>query len=131
MAMKRNGISLVIALLIAACASQPAVPVSNAPPSGKWSGDFGPDAERREPVAVDLRWEGGNLGGTVKVGVRSFPLTKASFTPAPGAITLEFDAQGNGGQIIHYRIEGKVEGNMMTGNWSHDSQRGDFSVTRQ
>lgn len=130
MAMKRNGISLVIALLIAACASQqPAV--SNTPPSGNWSGDFGPDAQRREPVAVDLRWEGGNLGGAVRIGVRSLPITKASFTPETGAIVLEFDAQGNGGQIVHYVIEGKVEGNMMTGNWHHDDVRGDFRVTRQ
>ena len=130
MAMKRHKIFLIIALLIAACASQqPAV--SNIPPSGNWSGDYGPDAQRREPVAVDLRWEGANLSGTVRLGVRSLPFTKASFTPATGVITLEFDAQGNGGQIVHYLIEGKVEGNMMTGNWRHDDQHGDFRVTRQ
>jgi hypothetical protein len=130
MAMKPHKIFLFIALLIASCASKPAASASD-PPSGKWSGDYGPDASRREPVAVDLQWEGGNLGGAVRIGVRSLPLTKASFTPATGAITLEFDAQGNGGQLVHYVIEGKVEGNMMTGNWHHDDVRGDFKVTKQ
>jgi hypothetical protein len=92
MAMKAHKIFLFIALLIASCTSKPAAPVSDAPPSGTWSGDFGPDARRREPVGVDLQWEGGNLAGAVRIGVRSLPLTKASFTPATGAIALEFDA---------------------------------------
>ena len=131
MAMKRHKIFLIIALLIASCASKPAVPVSDAPPSGNWSGDYGSNAERREPVGVDLRWEGANLSGAVRLGVRSLPFTKASFTPATSVITLEFDAQGNGGQIVHYLIEGKVTGNTIAGNWSHDDQRGDFRVTRQ
>jgi hypothetical protein len=34
-------------------------------------------------------------------------------------------------QIVHYVIEGKVEGNMMTGNWRHDDVSGDFQVTKQ
>ena len=131
MAMKRHKIFLIIALLTASCAPKPAVPVSDAPPVGNWSGDYGSNPERREPVGVDLRWEGANLSGAVRLGVRSLPFTKASFTPATGAITLEFDAQGNGGQIVHYVIEGKVEGNMMTGNWRLDDQHGDFRVTRQ
>jgi len=58
-------------------------------------------------------------------------LSKASFKPETGAISLEFDAQGNGGQTVHYTIEGKVEGNTMTGTWTRDAQRGDFRVTRQ
>jgi len=44
---------------------------------------------------------------------------------------MEFDAQGNNGQTIHYVIEGKVEGNVMSGAWSHDSQRGDFRLTKR
>jgi hypothetical protein len=128
--MNRNGIFLVVVLLLAACVSQQPS-VSNSAPSGKWSGDWGPDAVRREPVSVELRWEGSQLTGAVKTGVRSFTLTKASFAPQTGAITLEFDTLGNAGQPVHFVAEGKVEGNVMTGNWSRDDQRGDFRVTRE
>ena len=129
-AMKRMGVCFTIGLLLlAGCASKPAV--SGNPPSGTWSGDYGPDADRRESVRLDLRWEGSNLQGTVHAGVRSLPLSKAAFAPETGAITMEFDTQGNNGQPVHYVIEGKVEGNRITGTWSHDSQRGDFRVTKQ
>jgi hypothetical protein len=127
---RSNSVCLaIVVLLLAACTSKPAV--SENPPSGTWSGDYGPDADRREPIKVELRWEDSNLRGIVHAGVRSLDISKASFKPETGAITLEFDTQGNNGQTVHYVIEGKVEGNMMTGNWSHDDQRGDFRVTRQ
>jgi hypothetical protein len=128
--MKAHKIFFLIAMFLASC-SRPAAPAADAFPSGRWSGDYGPDAVRRENVAVDLRWEGSNLNGSVKVGVRSIPLTKATFDPATKAMTLEFDAQGTEGQPVHYVIEGKVEGKMMTGTWHHDDVSGDFRVTKE
>jgi hypothetical protein len=126
----RRAIFLIAILLLAACASQqPAV--SNNAPSGRWSGDYGPDAVRREQVSVELRWEGSELTGAVKTGVRTFPITKASFSPQTGDITLEFGAAGSEGQPVHFVAQGKVEGNVMTGTWSRDEQRGDFRVTRE
>jgi len=44
---------------------------------------------------------------------------------------MEFDVPGNNGETVHYMIEGKVEGKMMTGSWGHDAQRGDFRLTKQ
>lgn len=128
--MKFHKTFVFIALLLASCTSKSG-PAADAPPSGRWSGDYGPDAVRRESVALDLRWEGNNLNGSVKVGVRSIPLTKATFTPATSAITLEFDAQGSEGQPVHYVIEGKIAGDMMTGTWHHDDVSGDFRVMRE
>ena len=128
--MKFHKTFVFIALLLASCTSKSG-PAADAPPSGRWSGDYGPDAVRRESVALDLRWEGNNLNGSVKVGVRSIPLTKATFTPTTGAITLEFDAQGGEGQPVHYVIEGKIAGDMMTGTWHHDDLSGDFRVTKE
>jgi len=129
--MKIYSTLLVVALLLTSCTSKPATPAADAPPSGRWSGDYGPDAVRRESVAVDLRWQENNLNGSIKIGVRSIPLTKATFTPSTGAITLEFDAQGNEGQPVHYIIDGKIEGDMMTGTWHHDEVSGDFRVTKE
>jgi len=132
MPMKRHLSLLVIlsvSLLLAACASKTVV--SATPPDGTWSGDYGPDAERREPITVDLRWEDSNLRGVVHAGPRSIDLTKVSFTADTGAISMEFDTQGNYGQKVHYVIDGKVEGDSMSGTWSHDNQQGDFRLRRK
>ncbi|PYR95899.1 MAG: hypothetical protein DMG16_29290, partial [Acidobacteria bacterium] len=99
--------------------------------SGTWSGDYGPDAERREQIRLDLKWEDSNLRGVVRAGFRDLPVSKISFKPESGAITMEFDAQGNNGQTVHYIIEGTVNGDAMTGTWSHDRQRGDFRLTKR
>src|SRR5262249_4173939 len=72
-----------------------------------------------------------NLAGAVHAGPRSLPLTKTSFMPETGAISMEFDAEGNGGRTVHYTIDGKVSGAVMTGTWTHDNQHGDFRVTKQ
>ena len=123
-------VSFTIALLLlSACTSQPAV--SNQFPDGTWSGEYGLGPDRRESISVDLRWEDGNLRGIVHAGSRSLPLTKASFTAETGAISMEFDAEGNRGRIVHYTIDGKVNGNTMTGTWTHDDEKGDFHVTKQ
>jgi hypothetical protein len=89
------------------------------------------DSERREPIRVDLHWEDDNLNGVVHAGPRSLPLSKASFSADTGSISMEFDAEGNGGRTVHYVIEGKVSANTMMGTWTHDGQRGDFRVSRQ
>ena len=128
--MKRKHFFLFVGLLLlAACTSKPAA--SNDSPDGTWSGDYGPNSDRRESITVDLQWEGANLRGVVKAGQRSLPIRKASFKPDTGDISIEFDAQGNGGQTVHYVIDGKVAGNTMTGTWTHDDQRGDFRITKK
>src|SRR5438094_537290 len=126
MPMKRHLSLLVIlsvSLLLAACASKPAL--SAAPPGGTWSGDYGPDAERREPITVDLRWEDANLRGVVHAGTRSIDLTTVSFKADTGAIAMEFDTQGNYGQKVHYVIE-RVCGGVVRPEAYTDS-RGNFS----
>src|SRR5262249_49433163 len=111
------------------CASKSAN--STVPPSGTWSGDYGPDPQRRDPVTLDLRWEGSNLRGVVHAGPRSLDVAKVSFLPETGAIGMEFETQGNDGQTVHYVIAGKVAGKTMAGTWSHDGERGDFHLTKQ
>ena len=118
-------------LLVAACSKVTPPSPSGEPPSGRWTGDYEVGEGRREPIRVDLQWENADLRGTVLAGVRSLPITKAAFQRDTGAINLEFDAQGNGGQIVHYVIEGKVAGDTMTGTWTHGDQRGGFKVTRE
>ena len=117
-------------LLLAACARAPEREQGAAasdPLTGAWSGDWGPSEQNRTPVTVDLKWDGANLSGTVNPGPNAIELTKASFKPDTGAITMEADAPGHGG---HYTIQGKVKGNTMTGTWGRDNGSGDFTITK-
>ena len=123
---------LVILLLLApGCTSQP--DSSTGAPndiSGTWSGDYEVGG-RRESIGVELQWDGTKLKGSVQAGFRSLPITKASFKPDNGAITIEFDAQGPGGRTVHYVVDGKITGDTMAGAWTHDDQKGDFRVTKE
>ena len=126
----RRCIAFALALLLAGCSSKPAA--SDHSPGGIWSGEYGPtDSDRGDPIRVDLRWEDAKLSGVVHAGTRSLPITTASFQPDTGAITMEFDTQGNGGRTVHYIIEGKVSGNTMSGTWTHDDQHGSFRVKKE
>ena len=122
-------LTFAVLFLLSGCAAKPASS-GNGAPSGTWSGDYGPDADRRDPVTLDLRWEDANLRGTVHAGPRSLDVHNSSFKPETGAITLEFDAQNNG-RTVHYMIEGKVDGNKMSGSWrTEGGPNGDFHLTR-
>ena len=130
MTAKTLAFALLVGLFVSACTPKPAVAPSNDAPGGTWSGDYGM-GDRRDPIRVDLRWEDGNLRGTLHAGARSMPLSKASFQQDTGAIAFEFDAEGNGGRTVHYVVDGKVAGDTMTGTWMHDDQHGDFSIKKQ
>jgi hypothetical protein len=130
-------------MVLAACASEPAstepaapdaapAPDASADPlSGTWKGDWGPSANDRNPVTLELKWDGTALTGTVNPGADAVPLTKAAFARDTGMVTMEADAKGRGGAPVHYTIEGKVEGAMMSGSWSHDDKKGDFKLTKE
>jgi hypothetical protein len=100
------------------------------PLSGAWSGDWGPTATHRNPVTVELKWDGKALTGIVNPGPQAIPLQKTSFDARTGAVHLEADAD-NHGTKVHYVIEGKIENGTMTGTWNHDNRKGDFKITRK
>jgi hypothetical protein len=134
-------------LLIAACGSadeapppqqeaQPQGLSSSSPPgenplTGTWTGSWGPNERDRNDVTVELAWDGTSLTGTVNPGPNAIPLQQSRFNPATGEVHFEADAQGRGGQTIHYVVDGKVEGNTMSGMWNHPERGGDFTITRQ
>src|SRR5215510_10306923 len=102
--------------------------------SGTWSGDWGPSPGDRNNVSLSLKWDGKALTGNVTGGdnvTSPIPLQKTSFDAKTGAVHMEADAKGRGGQTIHYVIDGKVDKNMMTGSWNHDNRKGDFKLTKK
>jgi hypothetical protein len=112
-----------------AASDSTAVPISDAL-TGTWVGDWGPSATHRNPVTLDLKWDGTNLSGTVNPGPNEVGLTKAAFVPDTGAVTMEAEAAKSGGQTVRFVIEGKVAGNVMEGTWIHDDKKGDFKITK-
>ncbi len=101
------------------------------PLSGAWSGDWGPSAADRNQVTVDLKWDGKKLDGTVNPGPNAVPLQKASYDAATKAVHFEAEAKGRRGDVLHYVIDGKVQGDTMSGSWKHESRDGDFKLTKK
>lgn len=104
------------------------------PLSGTWTGDWGPSPGDRNTVTLELKWDGKALTGNVTAGTNisaPIPLRKTSFDPKTGAIHMEVDVKGRGGQTIHYLIDGKVEKGSMTGSWNHDARKGDFKLAKK
>ena len=100
------------------------------PLSGTWTGDWGPSARDRNEVTVELKWDDGKLTGVVNPGPNAVELMSASFDPETGVVKMEAEAPGRRGGTLHYMIEGKLEGNTMTGTWNHDDRNGDFKITK-
>ncbi len=115
----------------AIAASGPAQQKGSDPLSGTWTGDWGPSAADRNPVTVELKWDGKVLTGTVNPGPNAVELKNCTFDPNTGAAHMEADAKGRRGNDIHYMIDGKVENNTMTGSWDHGNRKGDFKITKK
>ena len=99
--------------------------------TGTWVGDWGPSPSDRNQVTVDLKWDGKALSGTVNPGPNAVALQKSTYDPKARAVHFEADAKGHSGNVVHYKIDGKVEGSTMTGSWSHDAMKGDFKITKK
>jgi hypothetical protein len=80
---------------------------------------------------LDLDWDGANLTGSVNPGPAAVQLGKASYDPATGTVMMEADARDRDGNMVHYTIEGKIEGNTIAGTWNHAKQKGGFKLSRQ
>lgn len=140
-------VCLSAALFLGACASQPepaapapvdsstpaesATPVSAESLSGVWSGDWGPSERDRNDVTLELRSEGAALKGTINPGPDAIPLSEAMFHADSQEIMLKAETKDRRGDVLHYTIEGKVEGDTMKGTWMHERGNGDFQVTRK
>ena len=120
-----------LAVFLVAGVSIVALNAADAAINGTWVGDWGPSANDRNQVTVELKWDGKNLTGTVNPGANAVELKKATFDVKTGAIHFEADATNRRGNQIHYVIDGKVEGSTMTGTWNHDNRNGDFKITKK
>ena len=115
-------------LLLPAFAQQNA---ASDPISGTWSGDWGPSRFDRNPVTVNLKWDGKTLTGNVNPGPNAVAIKNGTFDAKTNTLHIEADARGRGNQILHYVIDGKLEKDTLSGSWNHDNRKGDFKITKR
>ena len=102
---------------------------SDDPLTGIWTGTWGPTPIHRMNVTVELKWDGKSLTGTADSGEQVIAFRNSSFDHITGAVHLEADAL-NAGSVVHYVIDGKVEGRAMFGTWKHGDRKGDFKLLK-
>jgi hypothetical protein len=102
------------------------------PVSGQWTGDWGPSAMDRNAISAEFKFDGKAVTGSITPeGQTAISIQKGTFDPKTGAVHLEADVKSpRDGEMVHYVIDGKVSKDMMTGSWTHDNRKGDFSISK-
>lgn len=99
--------------------------------SGKWSGEWGPNVNERNPVSADLKYDGKTVTGAFNPGMNPATISKGSYNEKTGAVHLEANAKGRAGETVHYVIDGKLEKGKITGTWKYENGSGDFAISKQ
>ena len=135
--MRARTLKVMCALVLACIVAVPVLAQRGAaaadPLTGTWTGDWGPSAQDRNQVSVELKYDGKALTGTVKSIQPARPdvaISNSSYDPATKAVKMEAQTTSRG-QTVKYVISGKLDGNTMTGSWNHDDRKGDFKLTKK
>ena len=125
--------TLSVICLLACLIAIPTLARQADPLSGTWAGDWGPNANDRNQVSVDLKLNGKAVTGVVKTANRpEVALSNSTYDATTRTVKMEAEAKNpRSGAMVKYVIEGKVEGSAMTGSWTHDNIKGDFKLTKK
>jgi hypothetical protein len=100
------------------------------PLKGVWLGDWGTDQNNRNPVIIEMNWDGKAISGRINPGPEAVQFTKAELDPSNWTVHLEADSRGT-----RYVIDGKIENlgslrRSIVGTWMQGTQKGNFKITR-
>jgi hypothetical protein len=103
------------------------------PIKGQWSGDWGPNAQTRNRVLVDLNWDGKAATGVINPGspgaVTLTRVTAEPVVPTYDAWTVRME--GPGGLVVEGKMVNLGAANRtMSGTWTQGGVKGDFTLTR-
>jgi hypothetical protein len=132
-------VQVILLLSLFCLASCSKDPQQGGDPSGTWVGDFGPAFYDRNTISLELHWDGKELTGMIRPGVQGgrmyrnfegFPIENASFDPKTSMLKFEAIYKP---RARHYIIEGRVNGNTISGSWNRpdENRDGDFKLTRK
>ncbi|HSA56291.1 MAG TPA: DinB family protein [Gemmatimonadaceae bacterium] len=119
--------ALLVALLPSAGASGQSAPATD-PITGTWIGRIGPGTNPSNPVTLQLRAVGGEVGGTMTGLDQPGDVRRGSYDAATGAVRLELGITGQEGvQLI---LEGTVVQGTAIGRVTRGNQAGTFVLAR-
>lgn len=100
------------------------------PLKGVWLGDWGTDQNNRNPVIIEMNWDGKAITGSINPGPDAVQFTKAELNPGNWTVHFEADSKGT-----RYVIDGKIENlgslrRSIVGTWMQGTQKGNFKITR-
>jgi hypothetical protein len=124
-------------MFLACLIVSPVVAQQGHPLAGIWSGDWGPNANNRNPVTIELHWETTTLSGTINPGlpdaaqIRTGTLNSKNWT-----VRMEAEGKEENGTPFRIVIEGKIDNlgsanRTLTGTWTRNNTRNDFKLTRE
>ena len=101
------------------------------PLKGIWLGEWGPDKSNRNPVLIEMNWDGKAITGSIDPGPQAIRFTRAELNHNNWTVHLEAGSAG-----ARYVIDGKIENlgslsRSIVGTWVQGNQKGDFKITRQ
>ena len=100
------------------------------PLKGIWLGDWGTDKNNRNPVLIEMNWDGKAITGSINPGAQAIRFTRAELNHTNWTVHLEAASEG-----VRYVIDGKIENlgslsRSIVGTWVQGNQKGDFKITR-
>jgi hypothetical protein len=126
-------------VLVLACLIVPSALVAQQghPLAGIWSGDWGPNANDRNPVTIELNWVTTTLSGTINPGlpdaaqVRAGTLNSKNWT-----VHIEAEGKDEAGNPVRIVMDGKIDNlgsanRTLTGTWTRNNTRNTFKLTRE
>ena len=129
--------AFLLALALAALSFAPRAAAQSAlnegqghPLKGVWLGDWGPNNTTRNPVVMEMDWDGKVISGTINPGPEGVKFTKADLNPDNWSV--HFEAVQGATRIV---IDGKLENlgslsRSISGTWMQGNQKGTFKITR-
>jgi hypothetical protein len=100
------------------------------PLKGVWLGDWGTDKNTRNPVLLEMNWDGKTITGSINPGPEAIRFTKAELDHTNWTVHIEAVSGG-----VRYAIDGKIDNlgslsRSIVGTWVQGTQKGDFKITR-
>jgi uncharacterized protein (DUF2147 family) len=126
--LKATGLLIACVLLLAAGAAMAQDAATKDPVTGKWGSDG--------LTFLDLKFDGKNsVSGTTVWRDGSYEheaaIRTGSFEVKTSVLKLEGEAKRPDGMIVSYAIEGKIQGDTVTGTFKFGDDRGEFTFKRQ
>lgn len=130
-------ISITLRVLFLVFAATPALAQQGHPLVGVWSGDWGPGADSRNFVVLEMIWQDTTLSGNINPGFPDAAVINVGELDSSNW-TVHLEALGNdeNGNRVSTIVEGELDdlgssNRTLSGTWRRGSVVGDFKLTRE